>query len=102
MAGGWLLVKVGWRNLGRNPRRTLLTALALCLGLALLLISLGLIYGSQEQKIANTVRRGAGHVIVQARGYQDTHAQDLLLPSPVVSATEELLRSQAGAGALRG
>jgi len=102
MAGGWLLVKVGWRNLWRNPRRTLLTALALCVGLALLLISLGLIYGSHEQKIANGVQLGAGHVVVQARGYQDTRAQDLLLPPSVVSATEDLLRSRAGAGVLRG
>ena len=39
MMGVFLLVKVGWRNLWRNPRGTLLTALALGLGLTLLLVS---------------------------------------------------------------
>ncbi len=102
MAGVLLLAKIGWRNLWRNPRRTLLTALALGLGLALLLISLGLLNGSREQGIANGVQLGAGHVVVQARGYQDTRAQDLLLPSRVVSATEELLHARGMQGALRG
>src|SRR5712692_5044003 len=102
MAGVLLLVKVGWRNLWRNPRRTLLTALALGLGLALLLISLGLLNGSREQRITSGVLLGAGHVVVQARGYQDTHAQDLLLPARVASATEELLYAGVMKDALRG
>ena len=51
--GVFLLVKIGWRNLWRNPRGTLLTALALGLGLTLLLVSLGLLDGSHEQMIGN-------------------------------------------------
>jgi hypothetical protein len=68
----FLLVKISWRNLWRNPRGTLLTALALGLGLALLLISLGLLDGGHEQTIADGVRFGPGHVVVQAKGYQDS------------------------------
>ena len=67
-----LLVTIGWRNLWRNPRGTLLTALASGLGLTLLLISLGLLDGSHEQMVANAVRFGSGHVVVQAEGYQET------------------------------
>jgi ABC-type lipoprotein release transport system permease subunit len=102
MTGVLLLVKIGWRNLWRNPRGTLLTALALGLGLTLLLISLGLLDGSHEQMISEGVRFGTGHVVIQAQGYQDTGSQDLLLPARVVSTTEEFLHTGAMKHVLRG
>jgi ABC-type lipoprotein release transport system permease subunit len=100
--GVLLLVKIGWRNLWRNPRGTLLTALALGLGLTLLLISLGLLDGSHEQMVGNGVRFGTGHVVIQAHGYQDTGSQELLLPARVVSTTEEYLQSEAMKPVVRG
>ena len=102
MMGVLLLVKIGWRNLWRNPRGTLLTALALGLGLTLLLVSLGLLDGGHEQMIANAVRFGTGHVVIQAQGYQDTGAQASLLPARVVSATEAFLQTDAMKPAVRG
>ena len=102
MMGVFLLVKVGWRNLWRNPRGTLLTALALGLGLTLLLVSLGLLDGGHEQMIGNAVRFGTGHVVVQAPGYQDTGSQELLLPDGVVSTTEAFLRTAGLAHVARG
>jgi putative ABC transport system permease protein len=95
MTGIFLLVKIGWRNLWRNPRGTVLTAVALGLGLTLLLTSLGLLDGSHEQVVGNGVRFGAGHVVIQAKGYRDTGSQDLLLPAGVVSATEVFLHTKA-------
>ena len=100
--GVFLLAKIAWRNLWRNPRGTLLTALALGLGLTLLLISLGLLDGSHEQMIGNAVRFGTGHVVIQARGYQDTGSQELLLPAQVVPATEEFLHTEAMQHVLQG
>ncbi len=88
MTNLYLLAKISWRNLWRNPRGTLLTALALGLGLALLLISLGLLDGGHEQTIADGVRFGPGHVVVQAKGYQDSSSDELLLPAQVVSNIE--------------
>ena len=102
MMGVLLLVKIGWRNLWRNPRGTLLTALALGLGLTLLLISLGLLDGSHEQMVGNGVRFGTGHVVIQAQGYQDTGSQELLLPAQVVSTTEEFLQTEAMKHVVRG
>jgi ABC-type lipoprotein release transport system permease subunit len=95
-------MKIGWRNLWRNPRGTLLTALALGLGLTLLLISLGLLDGSHEQMVRNGVRFGTGHVVIQAQGYQDTGSQELLLPASVVSTTEEFLHTEAMKHVVRG
>ncbi|MGD0290211.1 MAG: FtsX-like permease family protein [Candidatus Binataceae bacterium] len=88
-----LLVKISWRNLWRNPRGTLLTALALGLGLALLLISLGLLDGGHEQTVADGVRFGPGHVVIQAKGYQESNSDELLLPARVVSAIEGFLQT---------
>jgi ABC-type lipoprotein release transport system permease subunit len=102
MMGVRLLVKIGWRNLWRNPRGTLLTALALGLGLTLLLISLGLLDGSHDQMVDNGVRFGTGHVVIQAQGYQDTGSQELLLPARVVSATEAFLHTEAMKDVARG
>ena len=102
MMGVLLLVKIGWRNLWRNPRGTLLTALALGLGLTMLLISLGLLDGSHEQMVGNGVRFGSGHVVIQAQGYQDTGSPELLLPAPIVSTTGEFLHSEALKHVVRG
>ncbi len=102
MNGILLLVKIGWRNLWRNPRGTFLTALALGLGLTLLLISLGLLDGSHEQLVSNGVRFGNGHVVIQAQGYQATGSQALLLPVGVVPATEAFLHTDAMKDAWRG
>ena len=93
MTNLYLLVKISWRNLWRNPRGTLLTALALGLGLALLLISLGLLDGGHEQTIADGVRFGPGHVVVQAKGYQDSSSDELLLPAQVVSNVQGFLQT---------
>jgi len=97
-----LLVKIGWRNLWRNPRGTLLTALALGLGLTLLLVSLGLLDGSHEQMVRNGVRFGSGHVVIQAQGYPDIHSQELLLPASVVATTGEFLQTEALKPVVRG
>src|SRR5271170_1547370 len=93
MTRGLLLVKLSWRNLWRNPRGTLLTALALGLGLALLLISLGLLDGGHEQTITDGVRLGPGDVVVQAKGYQDTGSDELLLSAAALSTTERFLQT---------
>ena len=93
MTSLFLLVKISWRNLWRNPRGTLLTALALGLGLALLLISLGLLDGGHEQTIADGVRFGPGHVVVQAKGYQDSSSDELLLPAQAVSNIHGFLKT---------
>jgi ABC-type lipoprotein release transport system permease subunit len=102
MMGFPVLVKIGWRNLWRNPRGTLLTALALGLGLTLLLISLGLLDGSQEQMVTNAVRFGTGDVVIQARGYQDSASLELLLPAGVVSKAQDFLHSETLKNDLRG
>ena len=102
MTGLLLIAKISWRNLWRNPRGTLLTALALGLGLALLLVSSGLLDGGHEQTVADGVRLGPGDVVIQAKGFQDSGTQDLLLTGPVVNSVEEFLQAPPTKAVVRG
>jgi putative ABC transport system permease protein len=102
VTGFLLIVKISWRNLWRNPRGTLLTALALGLGLALLLISSGLLDGGHEQTVADGVQLGPGHVVLQAKGYQDSGDQDLVLTAPEVTSIDEFLQTPPMKRTLRG
>ncbi len=74
-----IVFKIAWRNLWRKPRRTLLTVITISLGLALLLISLGLGDGSHEQMIESAAHMGSGHVLVQQAGYQEQGGINRLL-----------------------
>jgi putative ABC transport system permease protein len=102
LAGFLLIAKISWRNLWRNPRGTLLTALALGLGLALLLISSGLLDGGHEQTVADGVQLGPGHVVIQAKGYQDSGDQELLLTALEVASVQEFLQTKPTKPILRG
>ena len=71
-----LISLMAWRNLWRNTRRTLMTAGTISLGLALLLVSLGLGSGGDRQLIEGLVRMGGAHVAIEAPGYDATRALD--------------------------
>lgn len=67
------LLKLSARSVGRNVRRSVLTAAAMALGLALLIFSRALADGGHEQWIDSAVRLGTGHVAVQAPEYLETN-----------------------------
>jgi ABC-type lipoprotein release transport system permease subunit len=67
-----VLLALAWRNVLRQARRSFLTASAMVLGLALLVISRSLADGSHESWIDAGVRLGSGHVVVQHPSYQRT------------------------------
>ncbi|MCY3884217.1 MAG: FtsX-like permease family protein [Gammaproteobacteria bacterium] len=66
-----LSVKVAWRNLWRNRRRTLLTAGAV--GFAVLLVQLGMSFqaGSYEPMVEVSTRFASGHLQIQHVDYKD-------------------------------
>ncbi len=63
------LLRLAARGVLREARRSLLTASAMALGLALLMFTRSLADGGHEDWIDAGVRMGAGHVLVQAPGY---------------------------------
>jgi ABC-type lipoprotein release transport system permease subunit len=76
------LVTIAWRDLGRNRRRTLLSLLAVALGLALLIALNGLVAGVMADAMENAIRLNTGHVQVRAPSYDETklslQARDLV------------------------
>src|SRR6266511_3079950 len=90
-----LIGMMAWRNLWRNPRRTLMTAGTISLGLALLLVSLGLGSGGDHQLIEGLVRIAGAHVAVEAPGYDATRALDRTVP---VDRVPDLMSALQGHG----
>lgn len=63
--------RFAWRNIWRNPRRTVLTMLAIAFGAALLVFSIGLQLGQYDLMIKGSVSVYQGLLQVQKKGYLD-------------------------------
>jgi len=66
-----LSLRLAWRNIWRQKRRTWLTALAMIFSNVLLVFMISLQFGSYEMMINNTLRMFSGQLQVQREGYQD-------------------------------
>jgi ABC-type lipoprotein release transport system permease subunit len=73
-------IKLAWRNMWRNWRRTLIASVAIVLGLILLIFMDSLIRGSDQAIYGNAVRLYGGNVQVHAPGYRDMAKRLPLLP----------------------
>jgi len=96
---------IAYRDLGRNRRRSVLTMLAVALGLALLILMSGYIAGVVDGSISDSIRLNTGHVQVRAEGYEVEKAsmqwQDLLDNSgELLTSTAEIEGVKAVAPAL--
>ena len=85
------LLRMAWRNVWRNWRRTLIALLAIALGLTALIFMDGLIGGSRQAIYGNAVRLQGGNLQVHAPGYREKAKRLPLLPladaNAVVQAT---------------
>jgi len=66
-----LSLRLAWRNIWRQKRRTWLTALAMIFSNVMLIFMISLQFGSYEMMINNTLRMFSGQAQVQYSGYQD-------------------------------
>lgn len=62
-------LRCAWRNLWRNPRRTMVTMSAVGFGTAVLIVSLALMDGIVRQMVSNATNLVVGEVQVHAPGY---------------------------------
>ena len=74
--------KMAWRNIWRNPRRTILTISAIAFASLLLVFMLSFQFGSYETMINTSVKIQTGHLQIQARNYQDKKNIRLVVPEP--------------------
>jgi ABC-type lipoprotein release transport system permease subunit len=73
-------IKMAWRNMWRNWRRTLIASIAIILGMVLLVFMDALIRGSDQAIYSNAVRLYGGNVQVHAPGFRDKSTRLPLLP----------------------
>ena len=74
--------KMAWRNVWRNPRRTILTVCAITFATVLLVFMLSFQFGSYETMINTSVKISTGHLQVQAGKYQEKKSIRLVIPEP--------------------
>ena len=65
------LYKMAWRNLGRNRRRSFFSALALGIGLALLLLMAAVVAGEMRGAMESSINLQSGHLQVHAKSYDE-------------------------------
>jgi ABC-type lipoprotein release transport system permease subunit len=63
------ILQIAWRNLWRNPRRTLITMTAIAVGYAALLVFACLLEGMRQQMVETSTSSGLSHLQVHAPGY---------------------------------
>ena len=66
------LIKMAFRDLGRNRRRSFFSALAVGIGLALLLLMASFIKGEMGSALELAIRLQTGHIQVRAESYDES------------------------------
>ena len=66
-----IFLKMAWRNVWRNRRRTILTVAAIAFAVAISVFMRGLQMGTYEQMINNVIRINTGYLQIHKKGFWD-------------------------------
>ena len=69
------ILKMAFRDLGRNRRRSFFSALALAIGLALLLLMAAVLTGEMRGSMEDSIKLESGHLQVQSKTYDQEQNQ---------------------------
>lgn len=75
-------IRMAWRNIWRNPRRTVLTIAAIGFAGTVLVFMLSFQLGSYETMINSSVKISTGHIQVQAREYRERQDMRFVVEHP--------------------
>jgi ABC-type lipoprotein release transport system permease subunit len=84
------LAAMGWRNLRRNRRRTILNVFALAIGTAIMIVSVAWVRGYFTSFFEGIIRLDSGHAQILPRGYLD---EERRLPLDLAISDAESLRA---------
>lgn len=87
-----IILRLAWRNIWRQPRRTWLTAGAMVFSNVLLVFMMSFQFGMYSLMIDNSLQAVTGHMQVQAPGYVDDQRMRQTVPN--VGALSRTLRDQ--------
>ncbi len=86
---------MAYRDLARNKRRTVITFIAISLGLTLVIFMNGLITGMMNNMLKDTIRLESGHIQLRAESYEIVKTsllwQDLLNNADEIAAKAEAM-----------
>lgn len=91
------LIRMAIRDLGRNRRRTFFSALALGMGLALLILIASVYRGEMRDSLNTSIKLQTGHLQLRANGYDETKSSlswKNLIENPEQVATQIARLSQ--------
>jgi ABC-type lipoprotein release transport system permease subunit len=88
------LLRMAWRNVWRNERRTAIALIAIALGLASMVFADGFIGGMRQAIFGNAVRLQGGNVQVHAPGYREQAQWLPLFPLADASAVVQTALAQ--------
>ncbi len=74
--------KMAWRNIWRNPRRSLITMSAIVFACVLLVFMLSFQLGGYGTMINTSVRIHSGHLQIQVKGYNGKHNMRMVIHNP--------------------
>jgi ABC-type lipoprotein release transport system permease subunit len=75
-----LTLKLAWRNMWRNRRRTLLVVMAMGVMMSFLVMYDGMILGFESAVYGNAIKLSGGNVQIRALGYEDSYSPNPMLP----------------------
>ena len=87
-------IMMAWRNLWRNTRRTLITSLAIALGLTAIILSVAWMDGLMNHLLKAMIGGSMGQAQIHAPGYRQTREEELTIPR----ADQVLKRVEAAPG----
>jgi ABC-type lipoprotein release transport system permease subunit len=64
-------IKLAWRNLWRNPRRTLITVFSMTFGLTMMIVAYALMDGMYAQMVRYATQLGTGHIQIHNTEYAE-------------------------------
>ena len=96
-----ITLRLAWRNLWRQPRRTWLTTGAMVFSNVLLVFMISLQFGMYGLMIDNTLQVFSGHLQVQAPGYNDDQKMRQVVADVQPLAARLRRQSECGTSARR-
>lgn len=65
------LIKMAWRNIKRNKRRSTLAIISVALSMGLVLFLNGMVIGLTRSVVKNSTKNETGHVLITTKGFAD-------------------------------
>ena len=75
-----LALRLAWRNLWRNRRRTLLVVAAMGMMMSFLVLYDSMLFGFESAVYGNAIKLSGGNIQIRAEGYEDSYSANPMLP----------------------